>query len=107
MAVEQDELTAMLNRAARFLDEHIAVAALYLFGSQLTGHTHEYSDIDIAVFSPQADTLGLLGRMKLGARLQQACGDGLEPHFFPEWALHDPPKGSFAEHIIKPGKRIA
>ncbi len=106
MAVEQDELSAVLNRVARFLDERIVVAALYLFGSQLTGHTHEYSDIDIAVFSPQADSLGLLGRTKLGAQLQGACGDDLEPHFFPEWALHDPPKGSFAEHVIKTGKRI-
>ncbi|MEA3399672.1 MAG: nucleotidyltransferase domain-containing protein [Armatimonadota bacterium] len=106
MGVREAQLTRLAQRVDEFLREQVRVAAIYLFGSQVTGRTHEYSDIDLAVFSPDADDLGLLGRMKLGAGLQEACGDDIEPHFFPEWALHDPPEGSFAEHVITTGKRI-
>ena len=106
MAVEQDEMTALARAVARFLRAHMDVAAIYLFGSQVRGDTHEYSDIDIAIFSRDADQLGLIGRMKLGARLQQACGDIIEPYFFPAWALEAPPRGSFAEHVINTGRRM-
>ncbi len=96
----------IVETAVDFLREQVDVTAVYLFGSQVTGETHEFSDIDLAVFSSDVDRLGLVGRMKLGARLQRDCSDDLEPHFFPEWALEDPPRGGFAEHVIKTGKRI-
>ncbi|HCA48401.1 MAG TPA: hypothetical protein DEP45_13920 [Armatimonadetes bacterium] len=107
MAVERTQLDDLVGKAVRLLRERIRVDAVFLFGSQVTGETHEHSDLDIAIFSREADQLGLIGRMKLGARLQQACGDIIEPHFFPAWALEDPPRGSLAEHVIKTGRRMA
>lgn len=106
MVASQDQVINSVKAAADFLREQIDVEAVYLFGSQVSGRTHEFSDIDIAVFSTDANELGLLGRMKLAARMQRACGDDLEPHFFPARALEDPPRGSFAEHVLKAGKRI-
>ncbi len=61
-----------------------------LFGSQVAGATHEHSDIDIAVFSPDTVALGLRGRANLAARLRLTCGLELEPHFFPDTYLEDP-----------------
>ncbi len=106
MAVEQDQLSDLIRRATDVLRERIRVSAVYLFGSHLSGQTHEYSDIDVAVFSPDVAKLGMLGRARLGTRVRLTCHRDLEPHFFPELALHAPPKGSFAEHVIKTGKRI-
>jgi len=77
-----------------------------LFGSQLTGRTHEHSDIDLAVFSRDISELRLVERANLAARLRLSCGLELEPHFFPETYLENPPEASFAEHIVKTGRRI-
>lgn len=106
MVVGHARIDTVLSNTAAFLRDHVEVNAIYLFGSQVSGDTHEFSDIDIAVFSADADQLGMIGRMKLGAQVQRACGDDIEPHFFPAWALEEPPKGSFAEHVIKTGRRI-
>ena len=84
----------------------VRVSAVYVFGSQVSGEAQELSDIDIAVFSPDVAQLGLLGRARLGTRVRMRVQRDLEPHFFPAWALHDPPRGSFAEHVIKTGRRI-
>jgi predicted nucleotidyltransferase len=43
-------VTAFLERLNA---EGIRVAAAYLFGSQLTGKADEWSDIDVAIVSPQ------------------------------------------------------
>ena len=106
MAVEQARVDELIQNAISFLRQRVRVSAAFLFGSQLTGETHEYSDIDIAVFSPDVQDMRLMDRIRVMTDLRLAEGLELEPHFFPEWALHDPPEGSFAEHVIKTGKRI-
>ncbi len=106
MAVEQARLREVIDSAIAFLRRRLQVSAVYLFGSQLTGATHDYSDVDLAIFSPGIEDMRLMDRVRLMTALRLAEGLELEPHFFPEWALHDPPKGSFAEHVIKTGKRI-
>jgi len=106
VAVDQARLTQVIEDATAFLRGRIRVAAVYLFGSQLTGDTHEFSDIDLGVFSPDVQGMDLMSRVRLSTDLQMACSGDLQPHLFPEWALHDPPAGSFAEHVIKTGKRI-
>jgi len=106
MVVEQAKVEPLVRRAADVLADRIRVSAVYLFGSQVSGDTNAFSDIDIAVFSPDIAELGMLGRARLGTAVRMQCHRALEPHFFPEWALEDPPKGSFAEHVIKTGRRI-
>jgi predicted nucleotidyltransferase len=106
MVIEQADLEPLIKRAANVLADRVRVSAVYLFGSRVSGDTDEFSDIDIAVFSPDVEKLGLLGRARLGTSVRMKCHRDLEPHFFPARALEDPPKGSFAEHVIETGKRI-
>ncbi len=106
MVVEQTQLEEVVRAAAGVLSDRIRVSAVYLFGSQVSGDTHEFSDIDIAIFSPDVAELGVLGRARLGTHVRMRCSRDLEPHFFLESALREPPKGSFAEHVIKTGRRI-
>jgi len=105
-ATAPEAVAGQLEGAIAFLKGQIEVAAVMLFGSQVTGRTHEHSDIDIAVFSPDTVGLGLRGRANLAARLRLACGLELEPHFFPDTYLENPPEASFAKHIIETGRRI-
>ncbi|MGD9498055.1 MAG: nucleotidyltransferase domain-containing protein [Armatimonadota bacterium] len=106
MAAEQALVNRLIENAIAFLRQRLHVPAILLFGSPATGETDEWSDIDIAIFSPQVEDMGLMDRVRLMSDLRLAEGLELEPLLFPEWALHIPPKGSFAEHIIKTGKRI-
>lgn len=106
MDTREDRVSGLIADAVSFLQSQVEVAAVMLFGSQVTGKTHEHSDIDIAVFSPDTLTLGLRGRANLAARLRLTCGLELEPHFFPDTYLDNPPDASFAKHIIETGRRI-
>ncbi|NLO05303.1 MAG: nucleotidyltransferase domain-containing protein [candidate division WS1 bacterium] len=106
MVVEHDQVEEVVREAARRLSERIRVSAVYLFGSYAGGDADKFSDIDIAVFSPDVAELGLLGRARLGTRLRLGCHRDLEPHFLPDWTLARPPRGSLAEQVIRTGKRI-
>jgi predicted nucleotidyltransferase len=107
MAVQRTQLDGLVADAVRLLRERIRVDAVYLFGSQASGDAHEHSDIDLAIVSPDVAELGVLGRARLGTRLRMQCSRDIEPHFFPAWALEAPPRGSFAEYVIKTGRRMA
>jgi len=97
----------MVTRAVDFLREEIEVSRAVIFGSTVTGATHEASDVDLAIFSPDVAELGLRGRANLAARVRLGCGLELEPHFFPASALRDAQPGSFVKHILDTGKRVA
>lgn len=106
MAETAVDVAEALHAAAAFLGKRLRAPKLVLFGSQLTGEAHEHSDIDIAVFSPDVAGMGLMARVRLATELQLACGLELEPHFFPDTYLENPPEASFAKHIIETGRRI-
>lgn len=44
----------------KFLEEDEAVLAVLLFGSQVTGETHERSDIDICIVAPDTKPLNMM-----------------------------------------------
>lgn len=106
MATDSAQVAQMIDEAVCFLTDRLPVAAVIVFGSQVQGGAHEWSDVDLAVFSPCVAQMTLLDRVRLASELQIACGFELEPHFFPASALHDPAKGSFAAHVIRTGRRI-
>ena len=63
MAQKQRHLTTLIRRYVAALEARgIPVERVILFGSQASGHTDTWSDIDIAVISPKFDDLSLLER---------------------------------------------
>ncbi len=106
MAETATDVTKALDAAAAFLTKRLRDAKVMLFGSHVHGVADEWSDIDIAVFSPDVAGMGLMQRVRLATELQLACGLELEPHFFPDTYLDNPPEASFAKHIVETGRRI-
>lgn len=100
------DVDRLVQAAAGVLARRIRLRGVVLFGSQLEGGADEWSDVDIAVFSPDVVGMKLLERARLAAEVQLACGLELEPHFFPDTYLDNPPEASFAKHIIETGRRI-
>lgn len=63
MAQSRRQITILIRRYVAALEGRgIPVERVILFGSHASGHPDEWSDIDIAVISPQFDTLSLLER---------------------------------------------
>jgi predicted nucleotidyltransferase len=75
----------VLNNVTAFLErlnvEGIQVTEAYLFGSQLTGKADEWSDIDVAVVSPQIGDDRFEERVKL-TRIAFSFDERIEPFPF-------------------------
>ncbi len=99
-------LDVALEKALAFLQQRIRIEAAYLFGSQLAGNTHEYSDIDLAVFSPDVENMRFMERVRLGSELAIECHPDVELHLYSSHALANARPTNFAGYIVTHGKRL-
>ena len=91
--VENDDV--ILKKVKLFLDRlnssGIHVAKAYLFGSYLTGKADEWSDIDVAVVSPQISDDRFEERVTL-TKIAMTIDDRIEPlPFSPDSFVQDDP----------------
>ncbi len=86
--------------------ERVRIEAAYLFGSQLTGEAGADSDIDLAIFSPDVDSLNLVERVHLTSEIVLGCDGSLELHLYPSRALANARPTNFAGYIVAHGKRL-
>ena len=104
---QEQQLQNLVCCAVEYLRERIELAAAFVFGSQAANRAHRWSDIDLAVFSPDVAAMKFLEKVRLATDLQLSCGAEIEPHFFPASALTDAEPGSFVSHILETGKKVA
>jgi predicted nucleotidyltransferase len=95
-----------LEKALAFLRQRIRIEAAWLFGSQLMGNTHPDSDIDLAVFSPDAQNMRFMERVRLGSELAAECHPDVELHLYSSDALANARPTNFGGHIIEHGMRL-
>ena len=104
MAQVSDNVIQSVERFLTAVRQVRRVEAAYLYGSQARGTASEWSDIDVAVISPdfQADRFQeRLLLMRLAARID----DRIEPHpFRPEDFC---PSSPLASEIQRTGVRVA
>jgi predicted nucleotidyltransferase len=104
MAQISDNVIQSLERFLTAVRQVRRIEAVYLYGSQARGTATEWSDIDVAVISPdfQAD---LFQERLLLMRLAARIDDRIEPHpFRPEdFCLSSP----LASEIQRTGVRVA
>jgi len=89
-----------------FIGRAKPVRAAYLFGSQINGTAHEFSDIDLAVFVRGVENWDFQKRVDLAVQVRIQVDNDVEVHFFPGGVLDNPPVASFAEYVIENGIRI-
>ena len=82
------------------------VRAAYLFGSHVEGMPDQWSDIDVAVFIEGVEQWDIHQRAAAMALVMEEVGSEVEAHLFPVLTLYNPPRGSFAEYILRHGIRI-
>ena len=103
---ETATINGAIEKGLAYLRQRIRIQAAYLFGSQLTGESHADSDIDLAVFSPDAQGMDMFERVRLACGLALECDSRLELHLFSSRALANARPTNFPGHIIAHGKRI-
>lgn len=100
------ELNKSINRFITRLKKRIRISYVILFGSYAKGSQRPYSDIDLAVISPDFDKMGEIEAMQF-LSLQAKDSDVLiEPISFPLKELKYLIKGSFLDYILKNGKIV-
>lgn len=107
MARSAEELNDILGRTIEEARRHFRVEAAYLFGSYAQGKPHEWSDIDIALFSPDAEEIRLEDKIRHLARIRLAIGAEIELHLYSDKKLKNPPPASMSKHILATGRKIA
>jgi len=103
---EREAIDGAIEKGLAYLRQRIRIEAAYLFGSQQTGTTHEHSDIDLAVFSPDVDNMNFFQRLRVGSDLALECDSRLELHLYPARALADARPTNFTGYIVIHGKRL-
>lgn len=78
VAIDKVVLEKVKIFLARLETSGIHVTKAYLFGSHLTGRTDEWSDIDVAVISPQIGDDRFEERVTL-TRIANSIDDRIEP----------------------------
>jgi predicted nucleotidyltransferase len=102
VAVDDDVKRRAVSTAEAF-GRAAPVRAAFLFGSHAEGRTHEWSDIDIAVFLEGLESWRLRDETRLVVEVQKEMGFDIEPHLFPASRLNDAPRGSFAQYVVNHG----
>jgi len=102
MAQIAPEVLASVERFLVFVRQRLRVEAAYLFGSQAVGSARPWSDIDVAVVSPDFSEDLFRERVTLmqwAARID----DRIEPQpFTPErFGPNDPLAPEIAEHAVR------
>ena len=107
MVKTEASLKKILGEVEKLLRKKVAVESIFLFGSYALGNPHEYSDIDIAVFSSDIEKMSIEERARLAAEIKLKVDSAVELHLFSTKALKEARPTNFCGYILKTGKRIA
>ena len=106
MAKIKSSVIKSILKTTRNLQEKISITEVILFGSYATGSPHKYSDIDIAVISPDFEKCNLDFKVDLVSNVRLNCGNDVEIHPFTVTALKNARPTNFLGHILKTGTVI-
>ena len=99
-------IKGIVRKFAKLLSRDIHVQKVILFGSYAHGHPHKYSDIDVAVVSPDLGKRNEMIEMSYLLKKAHEIDLDLEPHPYSPRELKHSEKGSFAYEIQRTGKIV-
>ncbi len=106
MAPNLAEIETVASRTLSLLRERIPVTQAYLFGSQVEGVPDGSSDIDIAAFSPAADTMDTATRIALVVDVERQVNASVELHLYGTNQFAEARPTNFFGYLLAHGKPI-
>lgn len=104
--MDKNQVIEHVKNIVPILAKHLKLECLILFGSQLNGKPHEYSDIDLAIVARDLPKGILDDNVRKVLREMRNIDWRFEPHFFRFEKWNAAEKGSFIDHVKKTGKVI-
>ena len=106
MVTTATELNEAISDFVERLEKGIRVEAVILYGSYANGEPHEWSDIDLAVISPDFEGMPMNERQSRISRLTYERVTRIEPIGYPSSEYHNPGPHSFLREIIRTGRVV-
>lgn len=106
MAKRNRNLRKIILRFKDALSKRIRVQSLILFGSYAKGNPKKYSDIDIAVVSPDFSKSNPIKNLQFLFKTAKKIDVNLEPLAFLPEEIKNPDPRSFESEILKTGKIV-
>lgn len=85
----------------------IPVAAVFLFGSQVSGRAGDYSDVDVAVFTPAREGMTWDEEIDLMMLVKNEVAPHVDLQFLRPERMEHPRPGGFEREVLEHGKRVA
>ena len=106
MVATPHQVRIIIENFVQALEPEICVERIILFGSYAHNQAHEWSDIDVAVLSPDFDGLTETAKTDLLARKTLRCHSRLMPLAYTPAQFDNAPPYFFAAEIRRTGKVI-
>lgn len=106
MVTSEVDVTSRIDEFRERLYSAIAVEAIVLFGSHARGEPREWSDIDLAVISPDFEGLSQWDRQDAIAKSTVGRPHRIAPIGYSSSEYHNPGRHSFLREIIRTGKVV-
>ncbi len=106
MVTTASELDRIISEFVSLLGKTIPVEAIILYGSYVNGSPNEWSDIDIAIISPDFEGMPMWERQRLISRATVDRDASLAPIGYPSSEYHNPGRHSFLREIIRTGRVV-
>ena len=106
MVATATELSTAITDFVRRLQEGLPVEAVVLYGSYVHSNPHDWSDIDLAVVSPDFESVPMWRRQEIIASLTLERDRRIAPIGYPSSEYHNPGRHSFLREIIRTGKVV-
>ncbi|MDZ4278657.1 MAG: nucleotidyltransferase domain-containing protein [Dehalococcoidia bacterium] len=100
------DVDGVIANFVALLSKAVRVEAIILYGSYARGTADEWSDIDIAVISPDFEDLPLWERQRIISRATIDRAASLAPIGYPTSEYQNPGRHSFLREIIRTGKVV-
>ncbi|MCX6023873.1 MAG: nucleotidyltransferase domain-containing protein [Chloroflexi bacterium] len=100
------ELEESIQSFIALLERGITVHTVVLFGSYCNGVPHDWSDIDLAIVSPDFEGVDMPQRQSTIAHLTYTRARSISPIGYPLSEYHDPGPHSFLREIIRTGRVV-
>lgn len=100
------QVRRIVKRYADALKQHIHVDKVILFGSYVSGHPREWSDIDIAIISPDFDGKDLFQRVRLMGKARQERDLDIEALAYGRKEYEAAHRQTFLGEIIRTGRIV-
>jgi predicted nucleotidyltransferase len=106
MVKVKNSVKKSIVRTIEYLQDRISITEVILFGSYASGTPHKYSDIDIAVVSPDFENKDVSFKADIFSKAKINCSIDVDIHPFTDKARKNARPTNFMGHILKTGTVI-